>query len=101
MPTLYRRESPSVCDTCVLRARLMPSNSPILTFRATRTTPSIGELAQLGVARVSFGSLMMRAVLGRLRHLCQELLEQEIYTNMSEGAMAEAEFRSLFMKAQL
>jgi 2-methylisocitrate lyase-like PEP mutase family enzyme len=72
-----------------------------LNILATRTTPSIGELAQLGVARVSFGSLMMRAVLGRLRHLCQELLEQEIYTNMSEGAMAEAEFRSLFMKAQL
>jgi hypothetical protein len=44
---------------------------------------------------------MMRAVLGRLRHFCQELLEQEAYTSMSDGAMPEAEFRSLFLKAQL
>lgn len=72
-----------------------------LNILATRTTPSIGELAQLGVARVSFGSLMMRAVLGRLRHFCQELLEQETHTSMSDGAMPEAEFRSLFLKAQL
>jgi 2-methylisocitrate lyase-like PEP mutase family enzyme len=70
-----------------------------LNILATRTTPSIGELAQLGVARVSFGSLMMRAVLGRPRHFCQELLEQETYTSMSDEAMPEAEFRSLFLKA--
>jgi hypothetical protein len=40
-------------------------------------------------------------VVGRLRYFCQELLEQQTYTSMSEGAMAEAKFPSLFLKAQL
>jgi 2-methylisocitrate lyase-like PEP mutase family enzyme len=60
------------------------------------TTPSIPELAQLGVARVSFGAGQMRAVLGRLRRIAHELLEQGTYTSMVEEMISGAEFRSLF-----
>jgi 2-methylisocitrate lyase-like PEP mutase family enzyme len=88
-----------VRDADIIRKLVQAIKGP-LNILATRTTPSIAELARLGVARVSFGSLMMRAVLGRLRHLCQELLEQETYTSMSDGAMPEAEFRSLFTTPQ-
>jgi 2-methylisocitrate lyase-like PEP mutase family enzyme len=88
-----------VRDADIIRKLVQAIKGP-LNIHATRTTPSIGELAQLGVARVSFGSLMMHAVLGQLRHLCRELLEQETYTSMSDGAMPEAEFRSLFTTPQ-
>jgi 2-methylisocitrate lyase-like PEP mutase family enzyme len=88
-----------VRDADLIRKLVQAIKGP-LNILATRTTPSIGELAQLGVARVSFGSLMMRAVLGRLLHLCRELLERETYTSMSDGAMPEVEFRSLFATRQ-
>jgi 2-methylisocitrate lyase-like PEP mutase family enzyme len=70
-------------------------NGPI-NILAGPTTPSIPELAQLGVARVSFGAGQMRAVLGRLRRIAHELLEQGTYTSMAEEMISGAEFRSLF-----
>ena len=38
----------------------------------------------------------MLAVLGRLRGVAQELLEQGTYTKMAEGALSGTEFRQLF-----
>lgn len=70
-------------------------NGPI-NILAGPTTPSIPELAQLGVARVSFGAGQMRAVLGRLRRIAHELLEQGTYTSMAEEMISSAELRSLF-----
>ena len=46
-------------------------------------TPSIPELAGLGARRVSFGSNLLRAALGRLRLLAQELHSQGSFTNMA------------------
>lgn len=59
-------------------------------------TPSISELTKLGVARVSFGSGQMRAVLGHLKRIAHELLEQGTYTSMADEMMSNAELRSLF-----
>ena len=70
-------------------------NGPI-NILAGPTTPPIAELAQLGVARVSFASGPMRAVLARLRRIAHELLEQGTYTSMAEETLSGAEFRSLF-----
>ena len=70
-------------------------NGPI-NILAVPTTPSIPELAQLGVLRVSFGSGQMRAALGRLRRIASELLEQGTYTSMAEEMLSGAELRSLF-----
>lgn len=63
---------------------------------ASPTTPSIAELAQLGVARVSFGSDMMRATLAHLRRIAHELLEHSTYTSMTRETISGAELRSLF-----
>jgi 2-methylisocitrate lyase-like PEP mutase family enzyme len=57
-------------------------------------SPSIVELSQLGVARVSLGSGPMRAALGLLRRLAQELKANGTYTAM-DGAPSHAEMNRL------
>ena len=58
--------------------------------------PSLSELAQLGVARVSLAGGLMRSALGHLRMIAQELLESGTYTRMNAEALSGSEFRSLF-----
>jgi len=58
-------------------------------------TPSIAELAGLGVARVSFGSGPMRAALGYLRAVDQELHDEGTYTRLHQGAISGNELRQL------
>jgi 2-methylisocitrate lyase-like PEP mutase family enzyme len=57
-------------------------------------TPSIPELAKLGVARVSVGSGPMRATLGLLRRLAEELKTSGTYSEM-KGAVPYAEVNKL------
>jgi 2-methylisocitrate lyase-like PEP mutase family enzyme len=57
-------------------------------------TPSIPELAALGVARVSVGSGPMRATLGLLRRIAEELKSAGTYTDM-EGAIHYSEVNRL------
>jgi 2-methylisocitrate lyase-like PEP mutase family enzyme len=58
--------------------------------------PTLLELAQLGVARVSLAGSLMRAVLGHLRAIAQELHASGTYTKMEAEALSGSEFRSLF-----
>jgi 2-methylisocitrate lyase-like PEP mutase family enzyme len=53
-------------------------------------SPSIAELEKLGVRRVSLGSSPMRATLGLLRRLAEELKSTGTYRNL-EGAPSHAE----------
>jgi len=57
-------------------------------------TPSIPELAKLGVARVSVGSGPVRATLGLLRRVAEELKTSGTYSAM-EGAVPHAEMNKL------
>ena len=57
-------------------------------------TPSIPELSKLGVARVSVGSGPMRATLGLLRRVAEELKTSGTYSAM-EGAVPHAEVNKL------
>jgi 2-methylisocitrate lyase-like PEP mutase family enzyme len=68
---------------------------------ASAATPSIAALAQLGVARVSFGSGMMRATLAHLQRIAHELLEHSTYTSMTEETISGAELRSLFERKKI
>jgi len=77
-------------------AKLVQAVHGPINILASSTTPSIPALAQLGVARVSFGSGPMRAALGRLQRIAQELLALGTYTTMSEEAISGAAFHSLF-----
>lgn len=86
-----------VSDANTIASLAQAINGPI-NILAGPKTPSIPELAQLGVARVSFGSGPMRAVLARLRDIARELLERGTYTSMTEGAISGAELRALFEK---
>jgi len=61
-------------------------------------TPTLPELAQLGVARVSLAGGLMRSVLGHLRTIAQELREHGTYASMNTEALSSSEFRSLFPK---
>ena len=60
--------------------------------------PTLPELAQLGVARVSLAGGLMRSVLGHLRTIAQELLEHGTYMKMNTEALSGSEFSSLFTK---
>ena len=60
--------------------------------------PTLPELAQLGVARVSLAGGLMRSVLGHLRTIAQELHEHGTYARMNTEALSSSEFRSLFPK---
>lgn len=57
-------------------------------------SPSVAQLATLGVKRISLGSGPMRATLGLLRRLATELQTQGTYTNLG-GAPAYAEMNVL------
>ena len=60
------------------------------------TSPTLPELAKLGVARVSFGSALMRAALGQLRLVAQELYAQGTYQQMSAATSALTSLDSLW-----
>jgi 2-methylisocitrate lyase-like PEP mutase family enzyme len=65
-----------------------------LNILAGVAAPSIPELEKLGVARVSVGSGPMRATLGLLRRVAEELKSSGTYTSMA-GAMPYAEANKL------
>jgi 2-methylisocitrate lyase-like PEP mutase family enzyme len=79
-----------------LIARLAQEIHGSINILASPATPTIPELAELGVARVSFGGGLLRAVLGHLRVIAQELLEQGTYSSMSDAMLSSNEFRNLF-----
>ena len=57
-------------------------------------SPSVTELHKLGVARISLGSWPMRATLGLLRRLAEELQAAGTYTAL-DGAISYAEMNDL------
>jgi 2-methylisocitrate lyase-like PEP mutase family enzyme len=65
-----------------------------LNILAVPGAPSIPELAALGVARVSVGSGPMRATLGLLRRMSEELRTSGTYSTM-DGAVPYAEVNKL------
>jgi 2-methylisocitrate lyase-like PEP mutase family enzyme len=58
--------------------------------------PTLPELAQLGVARVSLAGGLMRAVLGRLRAIARELRAQGSYETLSADTLSGADLGALF-----
>jgi len=75
-------------------ARLAKAVACPLNILAGVGTPTIPELATLGVARVSVGSGPMRATLGLLRRMAEELKTSGTY-NAMDGAVPHAEMNKL------
>jgi 2-methylisocitrate lyase-like PEP mutase family enzyme len=59
-----------------------------LNILATANAPSVARLEDLGVARVSVGSGMMRATMGLTRRIAEELKHDGTYSRMLEGPIS-------------
>ena len=86
---------PGLADENIIRRVVQILKFP-LNILAGANSPSIPRLRELGVARVSVGSGIMRASLGVTRRIAQELKASGTYTALLEGAMPFAEANALF-----
>jgi 2-methylisocitrate lyase-like PEP mutase family enzyme len=85
--------APGVKDSATI-ARLVSDLRCPLNILAGPGSPSVAELEQLGVARVSLGSGLMRAALGLIRRMAEELKSTGTYQSI-EGAPSHAEVNRL------
>ncbi len=91
-PALF---APGVKDKETIAALARGLAGP-LNILATVGTPPVGELQQLGVARVSVGSGPMRATLGYLGRMARQLREECVFSLMTDGALPYADANRLF-----
>ena len=85
---------PGVQDPETIRRMVADLGCP-LNILAGPGSPSVPELHKLGVARISLGSGPMRAAMGALRRIVDELKSTGTYAAM-EGAPSHAEMNRLF-----
>jgi 2-methylisocitrate lyase-like PEP mutase family enzyme len=90
---------PGVADPETIRRLVSEVGCPV-NILAVPGSPSIRELAALGVKRISLGSGPMRTALGLLRRLAQEVKAEGTYSNMS-GAPSHAEMNQLMASRKL
>lgn len=86
--------APGVTDKQTIAQLVRELKGP-LNVLAMTGTPSVSELAQLGVRRVSLGSGPMRATLGLLSRVARQLREEGVFSLMTEGAMPYADANRL------
>jgi 2-methylisocitrate lyase-like PEP mutase family enzyme len=86
---------PGVRDAETIRRIVADLKCPV-NILAVPGSPSVSELAALGVKRISLGSGPMRASLGFLRRLAEELKTSGTYKLM-EGAPSHAEMNKLMI----
>ena len=86
---------PAVSDPRVI-AELVAGTALPLNVMLVPKLPSLAELANLGVRRVSAGAAIAQAVLGQTRKLASQLLADAPQGALFEGAAAYAELNALF-----
>ncbi len=90
--------APSVNDEETI-ARLVAAVRFPVNILGTAGTPSIGRLQELGVARVSVGSGPMRATMGLMRRIAEELRGAGTYTTILDGAVPYADAQNLMRRS--
>jgi 2-methylisocitrate lyase-like PEP mutase family enzyme len=85
---------PGVIDAETIAALVRAIDGP-LNIMAMLGAPSVSQLGQLGVARVSVGSAIAQAALATTRRVAHELLEQGTY-GKSEDLFPFAEVNNIF-----
>jgi 2-methylisocitrate lyase-like PEP mutase family enzyme len=80
---------PGVADEETI-ARLVTALQFPLNILAGAGTPSVGRLQELGVARVSLGSGPMRATMGLMRRVAEEMRDSGTYGRMLEAPVTYA-----------
>jgi len=97
---LYRRAGadcvfvPGVIDMSTIAALVKAIEGP-LNIMAMPGTPSVKQLAEIGVARVSVGPWIAQAALATAQRAARELVEQGTYTSL-EASLPFAELNGMF-----
>lgn len=86
---------PGVTDLPTITQLVQALRAPV-NILATAGSPSVSELEQAGVARVSLGSGPMRTTMGLLRRIAQELKQSGTLGCMVEHAIPYNEANALF-----
>lgn len=89
---------PGVRDEETIRSLVQALQFPI-NILAGPGTPPIARLEELGVARVSLGSGPMRATLGLMRAIAEEVRDSGTYTRMLEGTIPYRDANDLFRRS--
>lgn len=76
-------------------AKLVRALEAPLNILLTPPCPPLRELEKMGVARASTGSAAMRATLGLVRRIGEELMEAGTYSCLQDGAVPFAELNQL------
>ena len=88
---------PGVTEPATIAALVREIAGP-LNVLAGPGAPPVAELASLGVRRVSVGSGPARAVMGLVRRVGQELIEEGTYSSMADGAVPYPEANAFFVR---
>ena len=86
---------PGLRDPAHIRTVVGELDAPV-NILATTGAPSIPELKQLGVKRVSYGSGPMRAAMGLLRRIAREAQTTGTYTALLDSAVPYPQMNALF-----
>jgi 2-methylisocitrate lyase-like PEP mutase family enzyme len=86
---------PGLTDEHTIR-RIVESLKCPVNILATANAPSVARLEDLGVARVSVGSGIMRATMGLTRRIAEELKREGTYSRMLEDQISDADANRLF-----
>ena len=84
--------APGVTDRDTIAALVRELHAP-LNILATPISPSVAELAQLGVARISVGGGLMRAALGTTRRRLADLRTNGRFDTLLDGAITHADMQ--------
>ena len=90
--------APGVSERGLIEKLVKAIDAP-LNILVTPGCPPIPELEQIGVARASIGSGVMRSTLGLVRRIGKELLEKGTYSTVFEGAIPFAEVNALLARS--
>jgi 2-methylisocitrate lyase-like PEP mutase family enzyme len=86
---------PGITDE-VLMARLVDALRFPINVLAVEGTPSVARLKELGVARVSVGSGVMRSAMGHTRRVAEAIRKTGTFEKMIEGSVPFVEANALF-----
>ena len=81
-------------DAAAMRQLVKQTGAPINVV-AGGSTPSLRELEEIGIARVSLGPRVMRAGLGLYKRIAREILDRGTFSSMSIGALSYEETNEL------
>jgi 2-methylisocitrate lyase-like PEP mutase family enzyme len=89
--------APGVKDKDTIRNLVKGISGP-LNILTMPGTPTVAELEQLGVARLSIGSGAMRATMGLLTRIARQIRDEGSFALMTEGAVSYADANRLVQR---